>query len=397
MTALTRLACLTPPGTGAIATLALRGPAAWTVVRKLAQRELPPEPVAGRFWLVRLGDTGRGAADDVVLAVQRGGPEPWLELHTHGGREVLRWLEELFVTQNVEVCTWQQLERASTGDPLRVATLATLAGALTARTAAIALDQVQGAFARALSTARSVLERGDRKETRRLLTDLMRWSNVGAHLTTPWRVVVAGAPNVGKSSLVNALAGYQRSVVSPLPGTTRDVVTTLLALDGWPIELADTAGWREAAEALERQGIERAGAALGAADLCLWVLDASVVPAVWPPAQLWKTLVVKSGRCTGWVANLWKTLLVINKADLPAAWPLSAMGSAVQVSAQTGAGLPELCRRIAAALVPEAPPPGTPVPFTRQLAAGVRQVLEHGTAEAFDALHQMANGCVECN
>jgi hypothetical protein len=103
-------------------------------------------------------------------------------------------------------------------------------------------------------------------------------------LTTPWRVTVAGAPNVGKSSLVNALAGYQRSVVSATPGTTRDVVTTVIALDGWPVELSDTAGMRDDAVRWRARKYSRGGAAREA-DLCLWVLDAWC--AVWPavPSQ----------------------------------------------------------------------------------------------------------------
>ena len=104
---------------------------------------------------------------------------------------------------------------------------------------------------------------------------LARYAPLGRRLTAPWRVVVAGPPNVGKSSLVNALAGYQRSIVAPTPGTTRDVVTTRLAIDGWPVELADTAGVREATDALETQGVRLAREATAAADLCLWVLDAS--------------------------------------------------------------------------------------------------------------------------
>jgi tRNA modification GTPase len=68
--------------------------------------------------------------------------------------------------------------------------------------------------------------------------------DLGRHLTRPWRVVVAGAPNVGKSSLINALAGFTRTVVTAVPGTTRDVVATAAAIDGWPVELIDTAGLR---------------------------------------------------------------------------------------------------------------------------------------------------------
>jgi tRNA modification GTPase len=373
----TRLACLTPPGSAAIATLALRGPAAWTLVRQLAQRELPAEPLPGRFWLVRLGDTSRGEFDEVVVAVLRGGAEPWLELHTHGGREVLRWLEELFTARGVELTDWQQLERVSTGDAVHATALATLAGALTARTARIALDQVHGAFAAALAVLRSALERDDRAEADRLLAELERWGEVGSHLATPYRVVIAGAPNVGKSSLVNALAGYHRSVVSPLPGTTRDVVTTLLALDGWPVELADTAGWHDAEQALEREGIQRATEALQTADLALWMVDGSTAP-VWPGA------------------NLGRSLLVVNKSDLPPAWSVEQTTGAVRVSAQTGAALAELGQRIADALVPQAPPPGTPVPFTAALAEGLRAARRLLATSTQEALEQLTKAFQEC-
>src|SRR5215207_7634123 len=113
-------ACLSPPGVGAVATLAVHGPSAWETVRGLFRRagpgDLPAEPTAGQFWLGWLGD---GPADQVVLAVRRGAPDFRLEVHSHGGREVTRLLLEQLEARQVRVCTWQDLERRTSGDHLR--------------------------------------------------------------------------------------------------------------------------------------------------------------------------------------------------------------------------------------------------------------------------------------
>jgi tRNA modification GTPase len=370
----TYVARLTPAGAAAIATLAVRGPRAWEVVRALFRpaggRALPDEPEAGRIWVGRLGAEGAGS-DEVVLAARRGGPSPWLEVHSHGGREVVRLLEEALAARGLEVLPWEELERRTASDALQAEALAALPRAATARTAAILLDQYHGAFARAAGAARAALERGDLAEAGRLLGELAARAPLGRHLTEPWRVVVAGAPNVGKSSLVNALAGYHRSVVAPTPGTTRDVVTALVALDGWPVELADTAGLRADAGPLERQGIDLARTAAGQADLCLWVLDASAEPA-WPGA------------------NLERVRYVLNKVDLPPAWDLKQAAGAVRVSARTGEGLAELFAAVAGWLVPEAPPAGAAVPFTGALGAAVEEARRLCTAgdtgQAIEAL-----------
>jgi tRNA modification GTPase len=309
-------------------------------------------------------------ADEVVLAVKRTGPVPWLEVHCHGGREVVRFLLELFTAHGLRECTWQEFVRG-TDDELRAAAALALAEARTARTAAILLDQYQGAFASAAASIHAALERGDKSAAAATLGELTRWASLGRRLTTPWRVTVAGAPNVGKSSLVNTLAGYQRSVVSATPGTTRDVVTTGIAVDGWSVELADTAGVREEAGGLEEQGIRRARETAATADLCLWVLDGSVEP-VWPRAEL------------GAVR------LVINKTDLPAAWDWSRAGDAIHVSARTGIGLDGLCAALSRWLVPKPPRPGAAVPFTSELAERVEEAWRHLTAglkaEALEAL-----------
>ncbi len=352
----TRVACLTPPGQAALAVLGVHGPRAWDAVRAVFRPrsgELPADAVAGRFWVGRMGGE---VADEVVVAVKRAAPVPWVEVHGHGGREVVRFLLDLLVGQGLQTCTWQEFLSLTAEDPLAALASAALAEAPTTRTAAILLDQQAGAFGRALDAIRAALEAGDTEAARRGLEELARFAPLGCHLTRPWRVVAAGAPNVGKSSLVNALAGFQRSVVAPTPGTTRDVVTTRLAVDGWPVELADTAGLRADAGTLEEEGIRRARATAAAADLCLWVLDASAEPA-WPGPEV------------GAVR------LVVNKVDLPSAWDLAQAAGAVRVSAATGEGLADLCEALGRWLVPEAPPAGAPVPFTEALGAAVEEAL----------------------
>jgi tRNA modification GTPase len=356
-------AVLTPAGSGAIATLAVEGPRAWDVARQMFQPRaggaggLPAEPPPDRFWLGRFGESPE-AVDEVVVAVPRLRPVPRVEVHCHGGVEVVRWLLELLAARGVQVCTWRELERRTAADALQALAAAALAEALTARTAAVLLDQWHGALARALDAVRDALDQGDTTQGGRLLGELARNAGVGRHLTEPWRVAVLGAPNVGKSSLVNALAGYQRAIVAPTPGTTRDVVTTLTAAGGWPVELADTAGLREGPDALEGEGIAQARAAGRAADLVLWVLDAAAPP-VWPEP------------------GLGPVRLVVNKTDLPAAWDPREAAEAARVSARTGAGVAELVEALAVWLVPDAPAPGAAVPFTPELAAGVEEAARH--------------------
>jgi tRNA modification GTPase len=200
------------------------------------------------------------------------------------------------------------------------------------------LDQLAGAWVRDVAAARQS------PDARAMLAALAARWHVGRHVVEPFRVIIAGAPNVGKSSLANAIAGYQRSIVSPTPGTTRDLVSTDLAIDGWPIVLTDTAGIRFAGEDLEGRGIEQARGALAEADVVLWVLDASTPP-VWPESPTPTTH------------------LVLNKTDLPPAWDSAAL-DAHRVSAATGTGVAELLAALAGWLVPDVPPPGAGVPLT---------------------------------
>jgi tRNA modification GTPase len=353
----TYAAQLTPAGVGAVATLAVEGPRAWEIVSKLFRPMSdkmawpPAEPRPDQFWLGRLGDPPTGkTADEVVLAAPQLHPFPRVEIHCHGGTEVVRLLLEILAERGVTICSPSDLQRYTSDDPFRAHAASVLADALTIRTAGILLDQYHGALRCAVNAVQAALKGGDEEESGRQLEELLQHAGVGRHLTQPWRVAVMGAPNVGKSSLVNALAGYQRSIVAAVPGTTRDVVTTMIAADGWPVELADTAGLQATNESLEAQGMRRAWEAGRAADLRLWVLDASA-RASWPES------------------GIGEVHLVVNKIDQRAAWDLAKASDAVRVSARTGEGVPELLRRLAHWLVPNPPSPGTAVPFTPELVA----------------------------
>jgi tRNA modification GTPase len=335
---------LTPPGTGAIATVAVAGPRAWEIARQLfrpAKGQLPDVPELHRFWFGTLA-----GGDEVILAVKQVEPETQIEVHCHGGRRVVRWVVEQFTANG---CT-----EGEPGD-VRQRVLSLLARAPTLRTASILLDQHHGAFDRAGREVLTHLESDQPEKAAEPLAELARFASVGRHLVEPWKVVVAGPPNVGKSSLVNALAGYQRSVVSEVAGTTRDVVTVPVAFDGWPVELADTAGLRDAA-GLEAAGIDRAKRFLAEADLVIWLLDGSDPKPVWPTEDDFPRQ---------------KLMSVVTKSDLPLAWDLNDFGDGwgLQcVSAVTGEGVPGFTVAIARRLVPEAPTGGAAVPFTPHLA-----------------------------
>jgi tRNA modification GTPase len=202
------------------------------------------------------------------------------------------------------------------------------------------------------------LSQGDLKRATAILEGLLLHAPIGRHLVEPWRVIIAGAANVGKSTLVNALAGYQRSIVADTPGTTRDVVTTRLAIDGWPIEISDTAGWRSTTASLEQEGIERARRAMAEADLCLWLLDGSTEPVFPGDART-------------------KVHYLINKIDLPPAWDWTQVPHALVLSARTGSGVTELCQAVSRWLVPAPPPPGVAVPFTALLCTQLRELLRY--------------------
>ena len=147
--------------------------------------------------------------------------------------------------------------------------------------------------------------------------------------------VLCGRPNVGKSSLLNALARQERAIVTDIPGTTRDIIRADVMISGLRVHLSDTAGLREGAEAIERIGVERARQAVAGADVALVVLDAS------------RPLVPEEERLLRDTADA-PRIIVLNKCDLPAALRPEKFENVVAVSAQTGEGLAALEEKIAA-------------------------------------------------
>ena len=155
---------------------------------------------------------------------------------------------------------------------------------------------------------------------------------------------------------MNALAGFDRAIVSAEPGTTRDVVTFRSAISGWPVDWVDSAGLREPTDAIEAAGIALAADAHCRADLVLVILDRS------EPL---------SAADLDLIAAFPGGIRVANKSDLPASWPASSR-SAIEISATTGDGIPALLAAVARRLVPDIPPAGVGVPFRPRHVASLR-------------------------
>ena len=253
---------LTPPGRGAIATLVVEGAMAVQIVGQLflpASGEplasQPPGKISFGRWL---------SMDGEEVVVCRRSPDR-VEIHCHGGVAAPTAIEQSLAKQGCQQLEWTAWLRGK-HDPITAEAAIALAAARTERTAAILLDQYNGALRRAITQFDESLRAGDVESAQAQLAGLIRNATIGRHLIEPWRVVLAGRPNVGKSSLINALVGYRRSLVYDAPGTTRDVVTATTALDGWPVELADTAGLRPSTDPLEFSGVRIAYEQLAAAD-----------------------------------------------------------------------------------------------------------------------------------
>jgi tRNA modification GTPase len=356
----TIVAAATPPGRGGVAVVRVSGPKTPEIAATLVG-ELP---VARHATLARFVDAD-GEPIDVGLALFFPGPQSYtgehvLEIQGHGGPVVVERL--------VERC--QQLgarrarpgdftERAFHNDKVDLAqaeAIADLIDAGSRAAARAAMRSLQGEFSSmvhgltdALIDLRTYVEAAidfpeeevdflaDAELGERLAAVRGHFDAVAAAagqgrlLRDGISVVLAGRPNSGKSSLLNRLAGYDAAIVTPIPGTTRDVLRERIDIDGLPLHVLDTAGLRDSEDLVEREGVRRAAAEMTRADRVLFVIDTSEDPGG-------RAFDEERARLPADV----QVTLIFNKVDLAEGLPVADTISGpprIYVSAATGAGV----------------------------------------------------------
>ena len=352
----TIVAIATPPGRGGIGVVRISGPSSHHIARTILGRAEPLQPRHATFARIR-------GVDDVI-ATWFAGPRSYtgedvVEISGHGSQVVLRGIVDAAMHAGARLAEPGEftLRAFLSGrlDLVQSEAIADLIDAVTPLQARTAFDQLDGTLTRRIAGVDAALFdliarleasldfpdegyhfveparigevlRDVTAEVDELLADARR----GRTVREGARVVIAGRPNVGKSSVFNALAGHERAIVTPVPGTTRDLVTEVVDLEGLRVTLVDTAGVRATEDLVERHGVERARAAADVATLLLVVLDQS------EPLGDDDRRVLEMTRDRSRV-------IVRNKADLHAAWRNDAIEvDSLPVSAVTGGGMQAL-------------------------------------------------------
>ncbi len=361
------VAIATAPGRGAVGIVRASGKDLSALIAAVCAKPLTPR-------VAHYGPIldAQGQALDQGLAIHFPAPNSYtgeevLELQAHGGPVVL----QLILARCLEAGRGIGLRLANPGeftaraffnDKLDLAQAEAVADLIDASTEAAARSagrSLAGAFSKEITALaerivhlRMLVEatldfpeeeidflekagaRAQLADIRARLAAVMARARQGALLREGLRVVLAGAPNVGKSSLLNALAGAELAIVTPIAGTTRDRITETIQIHGVPIHMIDTAGLREASDEVERIGIERSWQAIADADAVLFLHDLSRAD---DPAAQADDAAIADALARAHAAE---PLHVYNKRDLAPDHPLPA--GALALSAQTGAGLDAL-------------------------------------------------------
>jgi tRNA modification GTPase len=382
------IALATPPGRGAVGIVRLSGASLHHLARALFGRDLQPRHAHH----LSLPDA-HGQAIDQVIALYFKAPHSYtgedvLEIQGHGGPVVMRLIQQRCLQLAARPDDNGQAllphlrparpgeftERAFLNHKLDLAqaeAVADLIDASTERAARSASQSLSGVFSKDigqllddLTHLRMLIEacldfpeedidfveqsdaRGQLQRLRAHLDHTLQRSQQGAVLREGLRVVIAGQPNAGKSSLLNALAGADRAIVTPVAGTTRDVLTEMLHIDGVPLHVVDTAGLRDTSDPqldpVEKIGIERAWQQIEQANAVLLLSDITHLN---DAAHQARDQAIESQLRQRMPAAT-PVLHVFNKTDALAQTPTTQSANRLALSAKTGAGLAELKQRL---------------------------------------------------
>ncbi|HHT04873.1 MAG TPA: tRNA uridine-5-carboxymethylaminomethyl(34) synthesis GTPase MnmE [Hydrogenispora sp.] len=407
----------TPPGEGGIGIIRISGPEALTVGAQIL-RHPSGKPI--KTWperKVRIGfvvDENGEPVDEVIFFYfkeQRSYTgEDVLEIQGHGGYQNLeKILKVVFHAGAQPAEPGEFTKRAFLNGRLDLTQAEAVIDLIRARTdlaQKVALQQLRGRLAQVIKEQEEKLlallvpieaaldfpedEIPELQRTqalievrkiRRQLEQLLAHAERGIILRDAATVVIAGRPNVGKSSLLNQLLGEERAIVTPIPGTTRDFVSEIIDLDGVPVRLIDTAGVRRSDDPVEKVGVEKARQLMDEADLVLAIFDAAT-PLTPEDQELIQFL------------NAKPALIILNKTDLPVKVPVESLqdlfpqAQFLSISALTGTGIKELKTLVRTELIGSEGLEEQPVLVTR-----VRH--KEAIAEAIDLLTLTAQGLEE--
>jgi tRNA modification GTPase len=393
-------AIATAPGRGAVGIVRVSGLGIASIVQALCGRGLQPREATYLPF-----QDAEGKAIDSGLALFFPAPHSYtgedvLELQAHGGAVVMQLLLARCLEAGKELGiriarAGEFTERAFLNDKLDLAQAEAVADLIDASTEAAARSasrSLSGEFSQTIHVLRDALihlrmlveatldfpeedidflqqadARGQLQKLQTQLAAVMQRTTQGALLREGIKLVIAGQPNAGKSSLLNALAGAELAIVTPIAGTTRDVVQQTIQIEGVPVHVLDTAGLRDSTDEVEKIGIERAWQHIESADVILFLHDLTR-----------KDDALYAKQDTALRARLPASRTVIdvwNKADIK---QLGSDPNCLALSAKTGAGLTELRQAILKAVGWQAAPEGLFIARQRHVHAlqGVGEHLE---------------------